>query len=74
MDKIKPFLAKWEFINICEIFGLSGWLSGKALTFHQMGLGVNSNQCLVSGHTATLVGRVATPVTPASGTQPVDQG
>ena len=28
----------------------------------------------VSGQTAILVGRVATPVIPASGTQPVDQG
>ena len=54
--------------------GLSGWLSGKALTFHQTGLGLNSHRCPVSGQTATLVARVATPVIPASETKPVDQG
>ena len=72
----KIFFSLWPniYFYFIIIFGLSGWLSGKALTFHQTGPKFNSRWCLVSGQMATLVGRVATPVIPASGTQPVDQG
>ena len=62
------------FIRYHSTSGLSGRLSGKALTFHQTGPRFNFHRCPVSSQRATLVGRVATPVILACGTQPVDQG
>ena len=77
---MRYFLANFYWPQLSNQLWLSGWLNGKALTFHQKGsrldsyLGQNKNWALVYGQTATLVGRMETPVIPASGKQPADQG
>ena len=58
--------------------GMQGWLSGKGLTLEQRGpgfdfqLGQKKIGTQVTGRTAILVGRVASPVISATGTRPVD--